>query len=29
MPGSQKIFRGQPNILLGLPILVQLKYNPT
>ena len=28
-PGLQKIFRGQPNISVGQPILVQLKYNPT
>ena len=24
--GSQKCFRGRPNILVGQPILVQLKY---
>ena len=29
MPGSQKIFRGRPNISVGQPILVQPKYNPT
>ena len=29
MPGSQKNFRGRPNILVGQPILVQPKYNQT
>ncbi len=29
MQGSQKIFRGRPNISVGQPILVQLKYYPT
>ena len=29
MPGSQKSFRGRPNISVGQPILVQPKYNPT
>ncbi len=27
-PGSQKIFRGRPNISVGQPILIQPKYNP-
>ncbi len=29
MPSAQRIFRGQPNIPVGQPILVQPKYNPT
>ena len=29
LPGSQKIFRGRPNISVGQPILVQPKNNPT
>ena len=28
-PGSQKIFRGRPNISVGQPILVQPKNDPT
>ncbi len=29
LPGSQKIFKGRPNISAGQLILVQPKYNPT
>ena len=29
MPSLQKIFSGRPNILVGQPMLVQPKYNPT
>ena len=28
MPGPKKIFRGQTNISVDQPILVQPKYNP-